>query len=40
MVKKKGNISVFATKDPEPDPPTSDTQSKEDQKTILTLIAR
>ncbi|KAJ6126262.1 hypothetical protein N7471_010755 [Penicillium samsonianum] len=38
MVKKKGKISAFATTDPEPDPPTSDTQDKEDQETILALI--
>ncbi|KAJ5346249.1 hypothetical protein N7452_004253, partial [Penicillium brevicompactum] len=39
MVKKKGKISAFSPKDLEPDPPTSDKQSKEDQETILTLIA-
>lgn len=40
MMKKKGKISAFSAKDLEPDPPTSDKQSKEDQETILTLIAR
>ncbi|KGO75168.1 Uncharacterized protein PITC_057890 [Penicillium italicum] len=39
MMKKKGKISAFSAKDLEPDPPTSDKQSKEDQETILTLIA-